>query len=111
MLPAAVVLFELGQHIGGVPVAGSSQPPKLSKVTLFTGGFHQLVQRVPAAAISQTTQFVQVPALGGILHEFVDGVRVTGGGTLPQCFKFRVRCLHASTMGAASVDVQTTGSQ
>lgn len=84
---------------------------ELIKVTLLARSFHQLVQGVPAAGVRQPPQFGKVPAFGGALNEFVDGVRITGFRPLPEGVKFRVRCVHASTMGAASVGVQSKRDQ
>ncbi|MCU1569216.1 MAG: hypothetical protein JWQ56_4153 [Pseudarthrobacter sp.] len=112
-LIAVRVLFDLSQHVGGIPVAQRRQPPQLIQVTLLAGRFHELVRCVPAAGISKPPEFGQIPALGGTFNQFIRGVRITVLRTLPQRLEFRfsgafrIRCLHASTMGAALVHVQS----
>jgi hypothetical protein len=109
--PGAAVVFNLGQHLGGVPVSAGRQPPELIQVALLAGRFDQLVHGVPAAGIREPAQFGQIPALGGAFHKLIDGVGITVLRALSEGLKFRVRCLHASTMGAASVHVQSERSQ
>jgi len=107
VLFAAGFLFKLFEHVGGVTVASCRQPAELIEVARLAGCFDQLVRRVPAARISQSPEFVQVPPLGGTLNQFIDGVGLAAGRPLPQGLKLRIGCLHAPTMGFRVPHVQS----